>query len=226
VHHVIRIGMSIYRNFAWLPEFRTYLQRTKPGVRVELAADVDSNELDALKGHIVDIVMTPLVDDFPGTARVGLFADELVALVAPSHPLAKRRFIRPEDIEPEDYYVYSMTVAPGFEYLAFLQPAHVQPRRYVIVDAPESAAAAARGGQGLTILSKWAVQSDVDDRRLAALGLGERGVKIAWAALLRAADGKGTVAFDVAQLLRSFFAQRRQRARKPQLASPRVRQAR
>ena len=214
VHHVIRIGMSVYRSFSWLPDFSTYLKQAMPGVRMELAADVDSGELDALKGHIVDIVMTPLVDDFPGTSRVELFADQLVALVAPSHRLATRRYIRPEDVEPEDYYTYSMAVRPGFEYLEFLQPAHVQPRRYVIVSTSESAAAAARGGQGMTILSKWAVQADLDDRRLIALPLSERGLKIAWSALLRASEGKGSVALDVAQLLRSFFAQQSQRGRK------------
>jgi hypothetical protein len=67
----------------------------------------------------------------------------------------------------------------------------------------------------LTILSKWAVQSDLEDGRLIGLALGERGVKISWGALLRATDGKGTVAFEVAQFLRSFFGRRRQRARKP-----------
>jgi len=212
VRHVIRIGMAIYRNFAWFPDFAAYVARAKPGVRLELVADV-GDELDTLKGHSVDIVMTPLVDDVPGTSRVELFADELVALVAPSHRLAKRRYIRAEDIAPEDYYTYSLSARPGFEYLEFLQPAHAGPNRYVIVEGPESAAAAARGGQGLTVLSKWAVQADLDDRRLIALALGQKGLTIAWAALLRVTDGKGTVAFEVAQLLRSFFARRSPRGK-------------
>jgi LysR family transcriptional regulator, regulator for metE and metH len=218
VHHVIRIGMSIYRSFAWFPDFAAYLAIAKPGIRLELAAE-DKDELESLKGHGVDIVMTPLVDDFPGTSRVELFADDLVALVAPSHRLAKRRFMRPEDVAPEDFYTYSLAVRPGFEYLEYLLPAHAAPHRYIVVAAPEAAAALARGGQGLTILSKWAVQADLEDGRLIGLPLGERGLKITWGALLRAADGKGTVVFEIAQLLRSFFAQRRQGVRKLQ-ASP------
>jgi LysR family transcriptional regulator for metE and metH len=217
VHHVIRIGMSIYRSFAWFADFAAYLAQAKPGIRLELAAE-DKDELEALKGHGVDIIMTPLVDDFPGTSRVELFADDLVALVAPSHRLAKRRFMRPEDVAPEDFYTYSLAVRPGFEYLEYLLPAHATPHRYIVVAAPEAAAALVRGGQGLTILSKWAVQADLEDGRLIGLPLGERGVKISWGALLRAADGKGTVVFEVAQLLRDFFAQRRPRARKRQAA--------
>jgi hypothetical protein len=46
--------------------------------------------------------------------------------------------------------------------------------------------------------------------------LGKGGVKIGWAALLRSTDGKGTVAYDVALLLRDFFAQRRRQVRKGQ----------
>jgi len=224
VHHVIRIGMSIYRSFAWFPDFAAYLAKAKPVIRLELAAD-DKDELDALKGHGVDIVMTPLVDDFPGTSRVELFADDLVALVAPSHRLARRRFMRPEDVAPEDFYTYSLAVRPGFEYLEYLLPAHAAPHRYIVVAAPEAAAALARGGQGLTILSKWAVQADLDDGRLIGLPLGKQGLKITWGALLRATDGKGTVAFDVAQLLRDFFAQRRQRLRKRPVARARGRRA-
>ena len=137
VHHVIRIGMSIYRSFAWFPDFSAYLAQAKPGIRLELAAE-DKDELEALKGHGVDIVMTPLVDDFPGTSRVELFDDDLVALVAPSHRLAKRRFMRPEDVAPEDFYTYSLAVRPGFEYLEYLLPAHAAPHRYIVVAAPGS----------------------------------------------------------------------------------------
>src|SRR5258705_361419 len=99
VHHVIRIGMSIYRSFDWFPDFAAYLAKVKPGIRLELADDD---------------------------------------------------------------------------------------------------------------------KSDLDDGRLIGLALGKRGVKIGWAALLRSADGKGTVAYEVALLLRDFFVQRRRQARKGQ----------
>jgi LysR family transcriptional regulator for metE and metH len=221
VHHVIRIGMAVYSNFAWLPGFAAYLKSAQPTVRLELTAGADSGDPGALKNHVVDIVMTPLIDEVLGTSRVELFYDELVALVAPSHPLARRRFLWPKDVESEDFYTYSLAVQPGFEYLEFLRPTRAQPRHYVMVDAPESAAAAARGGQGLTVLSKWAVQADLDDRRLVGLSLSERGVKIAWAALLRSSDGKGSVAFAVAEHLRTFFAGKRQRPRRPEAVARR-----
>jgi LysR family transcriptional regulator for metE and metH len=176
-----------------------------PGVQLELTAEADRNERNSLMGGLVDIVLTPLIDEFPGTSRVKLFDDELVALVAPSHVLARRGFIKPTDIEAQDFFTYGMAVTPGFEYLEFLRPANVRPRRYVIVDTPESAAAVARGGQGLSILSRWAMRSEVEDGRLVALRLTERGVRIAWTALLRLTDGRGSVPHEVALQLRSFF---------------------
>ena len=107
------------------------------------------NELDALKGHGVDIVMTPLVDDFPGTSRVELFADDLVALVAPSHRLAKRRFMRPEDVAPEDFYTYQPCRAARASNIWNIS-CPPMPHRTAISSSlpPEAAAALTRGGQG------------------------------------------------------------------------------
>ncbi len=214
VRDVVRIGMSTYRSFTWVPQFDAFLRRTTPAIGLELAVDAESTDIDALKGHIVDIVISPL-DDLPHTSRIELFSDELVALVAPDHRLAKRRFLVAADVESENFYTYSLSVRPGFEYLEFLQPAHAQPNRYVMVETPESAAAAARGGQGMTILSRWAVRADLEDKRLVALALGERGVKIRWAALLRAADDNRSVAWKVAEQLRVFFARERESRREP-----------
>ena len=216
VHQVLRIGMSIYRSFDWLPDFGTHLRKAMPGVRLEILADADRSELEALMGGVADLILTPLIDEFPGTWRLPLFEDELVALVSPSHELARRRFLRPADVESEDYYTYSMAVTPGFEYLRFLRPANIRPRRYVVVDTPEATAAVVRSGQGLTVLSRWAMRAQIEDRRLVALPLTERGVKITWTALMRLSDPKGSVAHATAIELRGFFERyRRGRRRRP-----------
>jgi LysR family transcriptional regulator, regulator for metE and metH len=211
VRQVLRIGMSVYRSFAWLPGFAGHLRQAMPGTRPEILADSDRGEVDALMGGVADLILTPLIDDFPGTWRVKLFEDDLVALVAPSHKLARRRFLRPADVVDEDYYTYEMSVTPGFEYLRFLRPANVRPRRYVIVDTPESAAAVVRSGQGMTILSRWAMRSEVEDGRLVALPLTERGLKIAWTALLRLSDGRGSAPHEAAVQIAAFLAADRER---------------
>jgi LysR family transcriptional regulator, regulator for metE and metH len=214
IRQVLRIGMSIYHDFGWLPGFAAHLRRAMPGVRLEMLADADRSELEALKGGIADMILTPLIDEFPGTWRVPLFEDELVALVAPSHPLARRRFLCAADVEPEDYYTYSMAVTPGFEYLRFLRPANVRPRRYIVVGTPEAAAAVLRGGQGVSILSRWAMRAEIEDGRLVPLRLTERGVKIAWTALLRRSDGAGSAPHATALALAGFLAKAHRRRRK------------
>ncbi len=206
VRQIVRIGMSVYRSFAWLPNFEALVRRECPGIGLELVANLEGTDLDPLKAALVDIVLAPFPDDYSGILRLPLFTDELVALVAPGHRLAKQRFLKPADIEPEDYYTYSMAVTPGFEYVRFLQPAHVRPRRYVIIPTPEATAAAAMSGQGLTVLSRWAMQSDIEDGRLVALPLDRQGLKITWSALLRFSDRGNTAPHQVARLLATFFA--------------------
>jgi hypothetical protein len=50
------------------------------------------------------------------------------------------------------------------------------------------------------------VRAELEDKRLIALSLGERGVKIHWGALVRAGDDKRSAAREVAGQLRAFFA--------------------
>ena len=213
VRQIVRIGMSVYRSFSWLPDFESALKRECPGIGLELVADLENNDLEALKAGLVDVVLTPFPYDYPGILRLPLFNDELVALVAPSHRLARQRFLKAKDIEPEDYYTYSLAVTPGFEYVRFLQPAHARPRRYVIVPTPEANAAAAMSGQGLTVLSRWAVRSDIAEGKLVALPLDRQGLKIAWSALLRASDRGNSAPHQVARQLAAFFGAREGRRR-------------
>jgi LysR family transcriptional regulator, regulator for metE and metH len=208
VRQIVRLGMSTYRSFAWLPDFESALRRESPGIGLELVADLENNDLEALKAGLVDVVLTPFPYDYPSILRLPLFADELVALVAPSHRLARQRFLKPKDIEPEDYYTYSLAVTPGFEYVRFLQPAHARPRRYVIVPTPEANAAAAMSGQGLTVLSRWAVGAEIEEGKLVALPLDRQGLKITWSALLRSSDRGSSAPHQVARLLAAFFAGR------------------
>ena len=208
VRQIVRIGMTVYRSFAWLSDFQEMLRRQSPGIGLELVANLESNDLEALKAGLVDVVLAPFPDDYPGILRLPLFADELVALVAPTHRLAKQRYLKPKDIEPEDFYTYSLAVTPGFEYVRFLQPAHARPRRYVIIPTPEATAAAAMSGQGLTVLSRWAMQSDIDAGKLVALPLDRQGLKIAWSALLRSSDRGQSAPHQVARHLAAFFAAR------------------
>lgn len=208
VREVVRIGMAAYRNFSWVPQFAAHLRKAAPQIAIELAVDAEGAGIDALKAQVVDVFITPH-GAAPQTTRTELFSDELVALVSPTHRLGERRTLLPADVETEVFYTYSLAVAPGFEYLRFLRPAHVNPVRYVMVASPETAAAAVRGGQGMTILSRWCVRSDLEDRRLVALTLGEWGVKIRWGALVRAGDEKRSAAQEVAEHLRAFFSSER-----------------
>ena len=213
VRDVVRIGMATYHHFSWVPQFAAQLRKSGPAIGIELTVGAQGADIDSLKGQLLDVFITPYADA-PQTNQTELFVDELVALVAPSHRLAAKNFITPADVESEVFYTYSLSVQTGFEYLEFLQPARVDPVRYVIVPSPETAAAAVRGGQGMTILSRWSVRSDLDDRRLVALSLGERGVNIRWGALVRAAEDKRSAAREVAEQLSVFFA----RARAPRRA--------
>lgn len=184
VRHVVRIGMSVYANFSWFPDFSSEFLADSPHIRLELIVDCSGNELDYLKSGAADIILAPSVGQHPGISTTQLFNDELVALVAPTHKLSGRTFILPGDIEETDFYTYSMAVTPGFEYLEFLKPANIHPKRYILLETPEAAAAALKGGAGLSVLSRWAMHNEIQDQRLVAISLTAQGIFINWSAML------------------------------------------
>jgi LysR family transcriptional regulator for metE and metH len=107
-------------------------------------------------------------------------------------PARPRRFPCAADVEPEDYYTYSMAVTPGFEYLRFLRPANV--RRGVTSSSArwKPRPPRLRGGQGVSILSRWAMRAEIEDGRLVPLRAYRARRQDRLTALLRRSDGAGS----------------------------------
>ncbi len=198
VRHVVRVGMTPYSSYFWLPDFLAVLSKTHPSVQIEVVADAPRHWMTALSEGTIDLVIAPGIDGLTREPHLALRDDELVAIVAPDHPLADRRHIEAKDMEPYDFYTYSMEITRGFEYQRFLQPAKVNPRRYITMEIPEVIVEVVRRGLGISILSRWALSPHFDRRHIIPLRLGEKGLPIQWFALLRETDAGDSVAALVA----------------------------
>jgi DNA-binding transcriptional LysR family regulator len=79
-----------------------------------------------LDGQIDLAVVTSEIDD-KRLVTEPLFEDELVAVVAPTHPFGKRAFIQPEDFAEEHLIIYSADPQDSYTFLRILRPANVEP---------------------------------------------------------------------------------------------------
>jgi LysR family transcriptional regulator for metE and metH len=152
----LRVVCECYTAYRWLPSTLASLRRGGAGPEVSLAFDHTRAPVAGLLAGEVDVALLTTASVPKTLVERPLFADEIVFIVAATHPLAKQASITPADLrrfplitstqtpEPESRWFFSHVfrrTAPRVERLAF-------PLTEVIVDA-------ARAGMGVAVLSEW-----------------------------------------------------------------------
>ena len=132
-------------------------------------------------------------------------------LLRPSTPLGPRGTVRSmkrskfvivaDDLVEEIYITYSWTHVPGHAHGRLMRPANLFPRRSMRVELPDAIVELVRAKFGISIPTRWAVAQDIADGRLVGLPITDRGVTIAWSAVVRDADGAASTAHRLAATL-------------------------
>jgi LysR family transcriptional regulator for metE and metH len=200
---VLRVATECYTCYHWLPPVMAEYVRMRPRVDVVIAADETRRPLEALiDGRLeVAVVSTPVADG--RLTLTPLFSDEMVAVMSPSHPYAKKDRIRPEDFARETLILYT-SPQDSTLYKRVLVPAGVTPKRHIQVQLTEAIVQMVKADMGISCLARWAIEHEVAAGELVAVRLSHGGLRRKWyAATLRAASGIGYVQDFVKLLARS-----------------------
>ncbi|WP_440465660.1 LysR family transcriptional regulator [Pseudomonas sp. YH-1] len=187
----LRMGVTSYGPFRWIPKFIKHYTNLRPDIEITLVT-VPRNEVYAslmqgrLDVSIVDDGMVP-----SGVARLPLFRDDLIAIMATDHPLAERTSITAEDFKTYNLITYSTDRAAGWEYDRFFAPASILPRRMITVELIEAIVELVRSGYGISILQRDLVTPSIERGELAWAQLND-GLDIAWNAIVRPSEAIGS----------------------------------
>jgi LysR family transcriptional regulator for metE and metH len=179
---VIRMCTQCYTGYHWLGPLLTAFQRKHPRVTVDVAADATDRPVDALLDGRIDlaILIDPVRD-----RRVRLrplFADEMVAIVAKGHPLARRRWVAPAELAAEHLLVYSSVPEDSFLFQRVMGPLGLRPVKVSFIMLTEAMIELARAGMGIGILPRWSAQRAIGSGAVAALSITRKGLKRRWMA--------------------------------------------
>ena len=154
----IRVCTQCYTGYHWLAGVLATFQRKHPSVTINIAADATDRPVDALFDGRIDLAI--LID--PARDRRlrlrPLFTDEMVAIVAPSHELAKQRWVSPAVLAGEHLLVYSSAPEESFVLRRVMAPLSLTPRRVSFIMLTEAMTELARAGIGVGILPRWSAQ--------------------------------------------------------------------
>lgn len=151
----VRLVCECYTAYRWLPSALVKLRRSLPNLEVVLAVEHTDDPVTALAEGDIDIALLTTAPVRGGVKEQALFSDEIVFLMAASHPLASRASLTPADLcrvplitsqtPPEEARWFVSRVfgrkRPKLELVRF-------PLTEAIVDG-------ARAGMGIAVLSEW-----------------------------------------------------------------------
>ncbi|MEL7465091.1 MAG: LysR substrate-binding domain-containing protein [Pseudomonadota bacterium] len=202
--HFVRLTVANYNCYHWLPAFLDRFRDSHPEIELDIEGDRSLHPFDLLAEDAVDVIVTPSPRIPRYAEETPLFADELVAIVAPAHELAEKPSVSADDLATETYYTYSFEREPGFEADRVWTPAGVRPVREIRIGYIGAICEMVRAGLGVSILSRWALEPRLETGELRAVPLGE-GVDIRWRAATRADQPEDAPARIVARALADWF---------------------
>ena len=180
---VLRLCTQCNTGYHWLPPLLQAFHRKYPGVDVQIMVNATERPIEALLDGQIDLaVVTSDVTD-RRLQSVPLFDDELVAVVAPTHPFAKRSSIEPDDFAEEHLIIYTADRHESYTFTRILGPAGVEPARVSQVPLTEAILELVKAGLGVSVMARWAIEPALKTGAVKAVKIGKRGVYRSWTAV-------------------------------------------
>jgi LysR family transcriptional regulator, regulator for metE and metH len=185
---IIRVCTQCNTGYHWLGPLLSVYQRKHPRVTVNIAADATDRPVAALLDGNVDLAILVHAVDDPRLRVRRLFTDEMVAIVTPSSPLARRRWISAADLAEQHLLLYSSAPEESFVFRELFTPAGLKPARVSFIMLTEAMIELAKAGTGAGVLPRWSAQRAIATGAVSALSLTRRGMRRQWVAATLAAQ--------------------------------------
>ncbi|MDX7988548.1 HTH-type transcriptional regulator MetR [Xenorhabdus sp. 12] len=154
----LRIAIECHSCIQWLtPALKNFRDRW-PQVNVDFKSGVTFDPQPELQQRELDIVLTSDIISDSNLHYTPLFDYEVKLVIAPDHPLANQRDIRPQDLAAETLLIYPVQKQRFDIWRRFLQPANVSPTLKT-VDNTLLLIQMVAARLGIAALPHWAVET-------------------------------------------------------------------
>jgi LysR family transcriptional regulator for metE and metH len=179
---VLRLCTECNTGYHWLPPLLHEFHRGFPQVDVHIKVEATNRPLQALLDGEIDLAVITSTARDARIATEKIFEDELMAVVAPTHPFAARRFIEPSDFSTEHLILHRADRRESYTFSRILVPAGVEPARLSEVPLTEAILELIRANIGIGVMAGWAIDPARRSGAVAALRIGRNGVRRTWTA--------------------------------------------
>jgi DNA-binding transcriptional LysR family regulator len=165
----LRIGASTTPGMYLIPRTVAHFKERYPKIEIHLGirdtrqieAAVISNEFDFgfVGGHLAgdEVEVVPWL------------TDQLVLVVAPKHPLARKKSVKAEELQKERFIMRETRSATRAAIVAHLEQSNLKVEIIKEMENPESVKKAVQSGLGIAFISKFAVETELKAESLVAV---------------------------------------------------------
>jgi LysR family transcriptional regulator for metE and metH len=175
---VLRVAVECFTAYHWMPSLVARLGKEHPHVEVRIVPAATREPVAALLRGTLDLAMvsSPVRDRELVATR--LFDDEWTVIVAPSHPLTKKSFIRAVDLGGETLFAHDAPRSDVERLRELIAEERAPMPRVVLIPLTDALVDLVKAGLGVAIVSRWAVapweaRAEIATRRLTRAGIAE-----------------------------------------------------
>jgi LysR family transcriptional regulator for metE and metH len=133
--------------------------------------------LEKLLAGELDIAITSDPVENPKINYIELFQDEMLAVVANSHPWAEKKFVVANDFADQHLLIHSLPLETVTVHQLVLKPAGVAPKKITPLPLTEASIEMVKSDMGIMVMAKWALRPYLRDSNLVAIKIGKNGLK-------------------------------------------------
>ena len=180
-HGRLRTSAATYSCYQILPHVLREFHATYPHVELFVAAGYTDNAVQGLLSGELDLGIFVLPPSTNGLHVERLCRDELVVIVAPTHPWAqRRRRVQWSDLATQVLITYNRASETFHRIQRELHDRGVTLQETMEVQHGAAVMEMVKVGLGVSLVPHWVVREDIRLGSLIALSLGRSGIKRQW----------------------------------------------
>lgn len=171
----LRIALECHTCFDWLMPLMDAFRQYWPEVELDLVSGFHSDPVKLLEEGGADVVIGSEHKRRRGIIHHALFSFEILAVLAPEHPLRAKRILNAADFAAETLITYPVPEDRIDLILNVLKPAGIQPQRRT-AELTVAILQLVASRRGVAALPSWGIKSYVDHDYVIARRIGAQGL--------------------------------------------------
>lgn len=176
----LRVSSSTYTCYQILPHVLREFHTVYPHVELFVSAEYTNKAVEGLLGGELDLGIFVLPSSTEGLYIEQLCQDELVVIVAPSHPWARRQRVQWPDLATQMLITYDRASETVQKIQRELHDRGIALKETMEVRHGPAVTEMVKVGLGIALVPRWVVRDDVQTGSLIPLSLGRGGLKRQW----------------------------------------------